>query len=170
MAHHGYERNRVAIQGRIKRQKGARESVADKLNLWHYHGTGTGLENRAVIDLTELHQYRHPSEDALAGDVMTKDDRMVAGAFLLPALPPSKFPLAVIASAQGGWDHVSVSCEKRIPKWLEMEYVKRLFFLPGEVAMQLHVGESDHININPNVLHIWRPHDELIPLPPSIMV
>jgi hypothetical protein len=48
-----------------------------------------------------------------------------------------------------------------------MEQVKRIFFLPNEIAMQLHVAESNHISIHPNCLHIWRPHGVEIPLPPK---
>lgn len=36
--------------------------------------------------------------------------------------------------------------------------------------MQLHVDVSDHISVHPNCLHIWRPTDVAIPLPPKIMV
>jgi hypothetical protein len=36
--------------------------------------------------------------------------------------------------------------------------------------MQLHVAVKEHINCHPYCLHIWRPHDQVIPLPPSIMV
>jgi hypothetical protein len=51
-----------------------------------------------------------------------------------------------------------------------MEWVKRRFFKDSEVAMQLHVTPEDHININPNVLHLWRPHRLVIPLPPKAYV
>ena len=78
--------------------------------------------------------------------------------------------LRIIASAGGGWDHVSVSCPDRVPHWEEMEYIKRLFFKDSEVAMQLHVTPDNHINVNPNVLHLWRPHKYKIPLPPKIYV
>jgi hypothetical protein len=36
--------------------------------------------------------------------------------------------------------------------------------------MQLHVPLVDHINTHPNVLHLWRPRDAEIPLPPSDFV
>jgi hypothetical protein len=51
-----------------------------------------------------------------------------------------------------------------------MEYVKRLFFKNDELAMQLHVTPDQHINNHPFCLHMWRPHDKEIPLPPAIMV
>ena len=76
----------------------------------------------------------------------------------------------VVASSGEGWDHLSVSLEKRCPSWYEMEQVRRLFFKPDEVAMQLHVPAKRHINLHPNCLHIWRPHNREIPLPPDWMV
>lgn len=78
--------------------------------------------------------------------------------------------LKVIASFGDGWDHVSVSLPTRCPTWEEMEFVKRLFFNEDEVAYQLHVAPKDHINIHSYVLHMWRPQDVAIPLPPTYMV
>src|SRR5215469_9048693 len=67
------------------------------------------------------------------------------------------------------WEHVSVSLQGRCPKWEEMVRVKRLFWLPTETVMQLHVPDSDHINCHPFTLHLWRPINIEIPLPPPIM-
>ena len=78
--------------------------------------------------------------------------------------------ILIQASNGLGWDHVSVSLVDRCPTWQEMEMVKRLFFYPEEVCMQLHVAESEHISVMPYCLHIWRPQKEGIPLPPSMMV
>lgn len=78
--------------------------------------------------------------------------------------------LRVIASINDGWDHVSVSRSKRCPNWPEMSYVAQEFFLPDEVAMQLHVPAGDHINNHPFCLHWWRPQGVAIPLPPAWMV
>lgn len=80
--------------------------------------------------------------------------------------------MRAIASRGDGWDHVSISVldQKRCPYWEEMDAIKRRFFKPTEVVMQLHVAESDHINVHPTVLHLWRPHGIRIPLPPGIMV
>jgi len=89
------------------------------------------------------------------------------GAFVVPY---QAHILRVIAVSDAGWDHVSVSLELRIPNWEEMEYVKRLFFRDTEYAMQLHVPSASHINCHPNVLHLWRPHKQMIPRPPSWMV
>lgn len=97
----------------------------------------------------------------------TGDDK--AGVFIVPS-ETDQATLRVIASSEYPWDHVSVSCKNRCPNWPEMEQVKRLFFKADEVAFQLHVPASDHINVHPYCLHIWRPHYIEIPLPPSIMV
>ena len=92
------------------------------------------------------------------------------GAFWIPS-PIDKAPLRVIASQGVGWDHVSVSRKNRCPNWAEMDYIKRLFFAPDEVCMQLHVAEAKHISVAHTCLHIWRPNDGTeIPLPPAIMV
>lgn len=78
--------------------------------------------------------------------------------------------LNVIACNGEGWDHVSVSRPDRIPTWDEMEKIKRMFFKEDETVMQLHVPPSRHINCHPHVLHLWRPHEGAIPLPPEWMV
>lgn len=77
-----------------------------------------------------------------------------------------KAPLVCIASSGLGWDHVSVSRRNRTPNWPEMDQIYKLFFLPTEAVMQLHVPAGDHINDMPNCLHLWRPRDEGIPRPP----
>ena len=69
-----------------------------------------------------------------------------------------------------GWEHVSVSLEKRCPTWEEMCFVKDLFWLPGECVMQLHPPEEEWVNNHPFCLHLWRPLEAIIPLPPSILV
>jgi hypothetical protein len=82
-----------------------------------------------------------------------------------------KKPLNIIMSFGSGWDHVSVSTNNtRCPTWIEMDDVKRLCFTPGEVVMQIHPAESDHISIKHNCLHLWRPQNEQIPMPPKWMV
>ena len=91
------------------------------------------------------------------------------GAFLVKSRVDGK-PLRVIASNGEGWDHVSVSRAKRCPNWDEMEHVAMMFFEETEIAMQLHVPASEHVNNHPYCLHWWRPHNLAIPQPPAIMV
>lgn len=78
--------------------------------------------------------------------------------------------LNVIASWGGGWDHVSVSVngnEPRVPGWSEMLLAKRIFFKPDECAVQYHPKDDDYVNVHPFVLHLWRPQDAEIPMPPK---
>lgn len=117
--------------------------------------------------LRELNQYRDRAwERRLGGD---GDDEN--GCFILPSESAPGVKLACMISTGEGWDHISVSCSlPRCPSWLEMEQVKRTFFKPDEVAMQLHVAESNHISVHHHCLHIWRPHSQPVPLPPTWMV
>lgn len=72
------------------------------------------------------------------------------------------------------WDHVSVSANQAgkdcTPDWYDMCYVKKLFFEDSECVMQLHVPSEKHVNFHEHCLHLWRPADEKIPLPPQYMV
>lgn len=83
---------------------------------------------------------------------------------------PTGATLRIVASDGRGWEHVSVSLANRTPNWLEMEYVCRLFWTEDEAVMQLHPPRSDWISNHPHCLHLWRPTDVAIPLPPSWMV
>ncbi len=79
-----------------------------------------------------------------------------------------KYPLLVIASNGGGWDHVSVSrYDSRMPSWEDMAEVKRLFFEPEETVVQFLPKESEYVN-NCNCLHLWKKQGYEFPLPPSI--
>lgn len=117
--------------------------------------------------LSELGEYRAVAlEMIFAGKHMGDHE----GLFLVQVKTHKK-PLRVVVSVnQDGWDHVSVSLPNRCPTWDEMDKVKRIFFKPDEVVMQLHVTEEEHISNHSFCLHLWRPVDAAIPLPPSWMV
>lgn len=91
------------------------------------------------------------------------------GAFVVP-LKANKQQVHVIASDEGGWEHVSVSRRDRCPTWAEMCEVKDLFFGEDEWVMQYHPARSDYVNDHPFCLHLWRPTGEAIPKPPFWMV
>lgn len=91
------------------------------------------------------------------------------GAFLIPS-PIDKALIKIMASSDGGWEHVSASRQNRCPNWTEMSHVKSLFFGKNETVMQLHVPASDHVNDHPYCLHLWRPTTQEIPRPPAWMV
>lgn len=114
-------------------------------------------------NLNELARYRvrHPTMGW--GD---KD----GGCFRVRSPLETSQDLIIIASIGEGWDHVSVSMKKRIPTWIEMDFIRGIFFNDDEVVIQLHPARSRHINIMENCLHLWRPQNETIPLPPEEMV
>jgi hypothetical protein len=78
-----------------------------------------------------------------------------------------------IASDTKGWDHVSVSIntgkdfkKNKLPTWEEMCWIKELFWEDEEEVIQIHPRKSQYINVHPHVLHLWRPQEKNIPLPP----
>lgn len=94
------------------------------------------------------------------------------GAFMLPPKIGNRAILA-IASNGGGWEHVSVSIRQGkhcpAPTWEEMAYVKSLFWDDEDCVIEYHPPRSQYVNMF-NCLHLWRPTDREIPLPPSILV
>lgn len=92
------------------------------------------------------------------------------------AIPPIIQNRNIFAVASNGmdWEHVSVSVrdgnKSRMPNWDEMCHIKAVFWDDEDVVMQLHPKKSEYVNNHPHVLHLWRPMNEVIPTPPSIMV
>lgn len=80
----------------------------------------------------------------------------------------------VIATSEGGWDHVSVSpcskSRKSCPTWEEMCAIKDMFFSKEEEAVEYHPKESQYVNNYEYCLHIWRPTVEKLPTPPKYFV
>jgi hypothetical protein len=107
----------------------------------------------------------------ISGYFGSKSDSGPFGAFFVQG--PCGTRLKIIASGahkiSEGWEHVSVSCEKRCPNWIEMCFVKDLFWAPEECAIQFHPPKSEYVNCHPYCLHIWKPPFEM-PLPQSILV
>lgn len=91
------------------------------------------------------------------------------GAFFVPCRP-GKPPFMVIASDGGGWEHVSASLPDRCPTWQEMCAIKALFWDDEDTVMQLHPPRSQWVNNHAYCLHLWRPVEDSVPLPPSWMV
>lgn len=53
------------------------------------------------------------------------------------------------------WMHVSYSRRVRLPSYEDSCLVKEVFIGRDKLALALHVPESQHVNIHPNVLHLW---------------
>ena len=76
-----------------------------------------------------------------------------------------------IASDGEGWEHVSVSINKRrCPNWEIMCIVKDLFWDPEDVVVQFHPAKSQYVNNHPFVLHLWRSTTYEFITPPTILV
>jgi len=71
---------------------------------------------------------------------------------------------------QRAWEHVSVSTKRRIPNWIEMCYVKQLFWEPEECVVQFHPPESRWVDNFSRCLHLWRWKAGNFPAPPDILV
>jgi hypothetical protein len=90
------------------------------------------------------------------------------GAFRIPY--EHKHLLHVIVSDGPLWEHVSATLPNRCPNWNEMCFLKDLFWNDEEAVMQLHPPKSQYVNHHPHCLHLWRPLEEVIPLPPLMFV
>ncbi len=108
----------------------------------------------------ETHRIEHPMGHAPYGSDY--------GAFMIPG--PCGMTLGVIVGNGEGWEHVSVSLKNRCPNWQEMHFIKQIFWYDDEAVMQLHPPQKEYVDCHPNCLHLWRPINKEIPLPPSIMV
>lgn len=105
----------------------------------------------------------YPKQYCIAGADRGDD----GGAFKIPYKDNELF---VIASHGGRWEHVSVSLRNRCPTWDEMCFIKDLFFNPEDCVIQYHPPKLAYINNHNYVLHMWRPLDEKIPMPPAAFV
>jgi hypothetical protein len=94
------------------------------------------------------------------------------GAFNI--IGPNGRELTIMSSGTGpgvgGWEHVSVSTTSRTPNWTEMCFVKDLFWSEEECVVQYHPALGNYINCHPHCLHLWRPLNAEIPIPPSHFV
>ena len=91
------------------------------------------------------------------------------GCFQIPRKNSNKW-FNVIASDGEGWEHVSVSLPSRTPTWEEMCYIRDIFWQDDEVIVQYHPPKTEYVNNHDYCLHLWKPIDKEIPMPPSILV
>lgn len=71
--------------------------------------------------------------------------------------PRTQAKLMIVASNDNGWNHVSVSLEKRTPTWDEMCFIKKQFFDDEDMCIQFHPKQSQYVNAHEHCLHIWQP-------------
>jgi len=106
----------------------------------------------------------------VTGPLGTPSGRDPVGAFI--TIAPDKKPIQIISSISDGWEHVSVTYfrKKKTPGWDVMCFVKNLFWEADETVVQFHPPQSEYVNNHAYVLHLWKPTEHTISLPPSILV
>lgn len=98
------------------------------------------------------------------------------GAFQIPHPKIADYRINVIVSDGMGWNHVSVSLVSKLgmvnrcPTWIEMCFVKEMFFGEDEAVIQFHPPKSEYVNNHNYCLHLWQNQNQEIQLPDSIMV
>lgn len=109
-----------------------------------------------------------------SGPMSSDESYGLAGMFKL--LAPNGALLLAVSSGPAnrendtGWEHVSVSAERRTPTWEEMVWIKDLFWAKDECVVQYHPPESEYVNFHPHCLHMWKPVGMAIPMPQSLLV
>lgn len=78
--------------------------------------------------------------------------------------------LNFIFSYQMGWEHLSVSMPNKTPSWEQMCMMKDIFWGEDECCVEYHPRKEDYVNNHEHCLHIWKPTEEHLPTPPSILV
>lgn len=84
-----------------------------------------------------------------------------------------KFPArscTVIASNGGGWEHASMARPDRVPTWEEMQWLKAELWQAEDCVVQFHPPASRYVNVHPFCLHLWRPLEAELPMPPKWMI
>lgn len=114
--------------------------------------------------------YRGKREWLINHPLAGPGDGLTYGAAIVDG--PCRAQLRIIFNdaTECGWEHVSVSLPNRPPNWAEMAFVKDLFWHEEDAVMQLHPPRSCYVNNHPFCLHLWRPRDATIPLPPTGLV
>jgi hypothetical protein len=93
------------------------------------------------------------------------------GRFVLQGPCGCKLHIISVDGKETGWEQVSVSTERRrSPNWLEMCFVKDLFWDEEECVVQFHPPLSQYVKNNRYCLHLWKPRHAAIPQPPSALI
>ncbi len=110
-----------------------------------------------------------------SGPMASRRDWGAYGQFFVQG--PCGEKLTIVASGadaddlmSAGWEHVSVSTPRRTPNWREMCFIKDLFWSEEEAVIQFRPPRSEYVNLHPYCLHLWRPVDNHVRMPPSILV
>lgn len=117
------------------------------------------------LDFTELEQFRNQAPNF---EEQRPGDRF--GLFRI-VFKGARLQIVACCAREGyQWEHVSVKGHGCCPTWEQMSHVKSLFWEPSECVVQYHPAEKDYVNIQPHVLHLWKPVGVEFPMPPKEMV
>lgn len=93
------------------------------------------------------------------------------GAFFLPRAGTMIVVIATSGNDEIPWEHVSGRVDthkgQRCPTWAEMCWIKDWFWEAEECVIQFHPAASEYVNMHPYVLHLWKPLNAVIPIPPK---
>lgn len=106
---------------------------------------------------------------AIHGAMKTTKSHGNNGLFIIPR-KDSRGNLRAIVGDGLGWEHVSVSTQKRCPTWDEMCMVKDLFWDEDDIVVQYHPRKDEYVDCHPFCLHMWRPTEKKMPTPPTNLV
>lgn len=111
--------------------------------------------------------YRH---DNVLVPFVANDNK---GWFRIPHYELQNHFFNTLADDVDGWQHVLVTVfengrrPERCPTWEEMCFIKSIFWDDEETVMQLHPPKSEWVSNHPYCLHLWKPVNADIPVPPS---
>lgn len=98
------------------------------------------------------------------------------GFFIIPHYKVRNYHFRIQVSDGLSWEHISVSVgevghrQHRCPTWEEMCWVKKQFWDDGDCVIQYHPSKDQYVNLHPYVLHLWRPTNQVIPIPLKEMI
>jgi hypothetical protein len=114
-----------------------------------------------------------PNKYRVTKGVMSSDDSYGNNGFFIIPLSNRTY-LQVISSDEMDWEHVSVVSvsdkKPRTPSWSEMCKVKDMFWEENDCVIQYHPPKSEYVNNHQNCLHLWKPKNSEIIMPPSELV
>ena len=78
---------------------------------------------------------------------------------------------SIIFSIGQGWEHASIRPFRgKMPTWADMCLVKDIIWGDDEWVVQYHPPKEEYVNNVDNCLHLWKPINEIMPTPPSMLV
>ena len=126
-------------------------------------------------DLRKLNSYRNSKVEKrlIEKKLLLKPNfpQKLVGVFSIPL----KTGVTTLVIADNGysssdWEHVTASTPTRCLTWNEMCEVKDFFFYDDECVVQYHPSKKDYVNIHEYCLHLWKPKNAKLPLPPKYLV